>query len=641
MWQRFPWRNPARRPCSRKPTPVCGICGTTRNQTGRAVAAMNAAMRHRGPDDEGVHTDTTGGVTLGARRLSVIDVSGGHQPLSNEDGSVWAVLNGEIYNHPSLRALLTARGHRFTTRTDTEVLVHLYEEYGDALVHALEGMYGLAIWDGRRGRLLLARDRFGEKPLFYLLRGGALTFASELTALCAGTSGAWDLDASAVDSLFTLGYVRAPATILAGPRQLPPGHLLVWERATGGVEVRRYWAPGTMPATGPERAEDVVSEVRTHLEGSVRSRLIADVPLGVFLSGGVDSTLVAAVASRHAAAGSLKTFTVGYDVGDVDETEAARRSARALGSDHHEVILTMQDVAARAPRVLSSIDQPLADQALIAAHAVAECARQEVTVAVGGEGADELFAGYPRYGWLEQGARLQGTVPPSLLAGAAAAVGMLGGGRRAARMRTVLAPASTLERHLDWVTGGRPAMRRLLYGPRLRHLAEVPVAGGDLAGAVDGVAGVIRGDQTGWLPDDVLAKADRAGMLVSLEIRTPFLSRELAELATSLPVSLHLRHGGKWILRSVLRELLPEAVSTRRKTAFRVPAADWLRGPLAPMLQRQLERAAVYEEGWLDREAVRHLAGEHIAGRRDRSGVLWPVLALTTWLDHFRGRDGS
>jgi asparagine synthase (glutamine-hydrolysing) len=602
---------------------------------------MNAAMRHRGPDDEGIHTDPAGGVTLGARRLSVIDVSGGHQPLSNEDGNVWAALNGEVYNHPSLRTFLTGRGHRFTTRTDTEVLVHLYEEYGDDLVHALEGMYAFAIWDRRRGRLLLARDRFGEKPLFYVLRAGVLTFASELTALCAGTSEAWDLDAGAVDSLFTLGYVVAPATILSGPRQLQPGHLLTWERSTGRVEVRRYWAPGAMSDSGPERAEDVVREVRTHLEASVRSRLIADVPLGVFLSGGVDSTLVAAVASRHSAAGSLKTFTVGYDVGDVDETEAARRSARALGSDHHEVTLTMEDVATRAPRVLSTIDQPLADQALIAAHAVAECARREVTVAVGGEGADELFAGYPRYRWLEEGARLQRTLPPSMLAGAAAAVGMLGDGRRPTRLRTVLAPASTVDRHLEWVTDGRPALRRLLYGPRLRHLAATPLAGGDPPGAPGGVAGIIRGDQTRWLPDDVLAKADRAGMLVSLEIRTPFLSRDLAELANSLPVSVHLRHGGKWILRAILRELLPDAVSTRRKTAFRVPAADWLRGPLAPMLLRQLEGAAVYDEGWLERDAVRQLAGEHTAGRRDWSGVLWPVLALTTWLDHFRGRDAS
>jgi asparagine synthase (glutamine-hydrolysing) len=622
---------------------MCGICGTTRAGSGGAVAAMNAAMRHRGPDDEGVYEDPVSGVMLGARRLSVIDVAGGHQPLGNEDGTVWAALNGEIYNHPSLRSLLVERGHRVATGTDTEVLVHLYEEYGDELVHALEGMYAFAIWDARGGRLLLGRDRFGEKPLFYLHRAGALTFASELTALCAGTSGGWDLDADAVDSVFTLGYVVGPGTILTGPRQLPPGHVLIWERATGRVAVRRYWAPAVMPATAPARAEDLVSEARAHLEASVRSRLIADVPLGVFLSGGVDSTLVAAVAARQSPNGALRTFTVGYDVGDVNETEAARHSARAIGADHHEVILTTDDVGVRAPRVLSTIDQPLADQALIATHAVAECARREVTVAVGGEGADELFGGYPRYRWLARSAQLERTLPRWMLATGAAAVGTLGGGRRGARLRTVLAPASTAGRQLEWVTGGRSPLRQLLYGPRMRHLAGpvTPAAGDTAMGTPDGVAGIIGCDQAHWLPDDVLAKADRAGMLASLEIRTPFLSRSLAEFATSLPVDVHLRQGGKWILRSLLRELLPDAVSTRRKTAFRVPAAHWLRGPLAPLLRRQLDRAAVYDEGWFDRDAARHLADEHLAGRGDWSGVLWPLLVLGTWVDHFRGRDDS
>jgi len=371
---------------------------------------MCQTLRHRGPDDEGVHTDLATGLTIGARRLSVMDIDGGHQPLCNEDGSVWAAFNGEIYNHPRLREDLRRRGHTFTTSGDTEVLVHLYEEYGEAMVHALEGMFTFAIWDERARRLLLARDRFGEKPLFVHEHDGQLLFASELSSLLEVKPALRELDPYALDAFFVFAYVPGPGTIVPGVRQLPPGHLLSWEQERGRTHERSWFSP---PERSIERAESfasVAAEAKELFAESVRTRLVADVPVGVFLSGGVDSTLVASVAAAQSSH-RLKTFTVGYDTGAVNETERAREVAARLHSEHHEVTLTQADVAERAPRVLAALDQPLADRATIPLHALSEFARPRVTVALGGEGADELFGGYPRYRWLERARRVQAAMP--------------------------------------------------------------------------------------------------------------------------------------------------------------------------------------------------------------------------------------
>ncbi|MDQ3093116.1 MAG: asparagine synthase (glutamine-hydrolyzing), partial [Actinomycetota bacterium] len=437
---------------------MCGICGRTLDPDGVAVAAMNRALHHRGPDDEGVHIDGAAGLALGARRLSIIDVAGGHQPLSNEQGDVWAVLNGEIYNHPSLRRHLRERGHQLATGTDTEVLVHLYEEYGDDLVHALEGMFAFALWDERRRQLLLGRDRFGEKPLFYAERPGALSFASELSALCQGGDVDGDLSAASVDAFFVFGYVPGPDAILHGVRQLPPGHVLTWEPGAQQATVRAYWSPPSCEPRPAEPRPELVAETRRLLEGSVRSRMIADVPLGVFLSGGVDSTLIAALAAQHSTT-PIKTFTVGYDVGEMNETSTARATAQALGADHHELVLTEGDVATRVPALLAGIDQPLADQALPALHAVAELARGEVTVTIGGEGADELFGGYPRYRWLDRAARLERHLPPHLGGPVVRALNASPLAGRARRLSYLLDGRPLLERHLDWVTERRRELR--------------------------------------------------------------------------------------------------------------------------------------------------------------------------------------
>ena len=611
------------------------------------VRAMCATLRHRGPDDEGAHCDRPSGVSIGIRRLAIIDVEGGHQPLCNEDRSVWVVCNGEIYNHPRLREDLRARGHRFATSSDAEVLVHLYEEYGEDLVHALDGMFAFALWDERRGRLLLARDRFGEKPLFVHEHERELTFASELTALLEVTPRARELDPAAIDAFFVFAYVPGPGTIVRGVRQLAPGHLLSWERDRARCHERPWWTAGEEALAPRERFESVLAEARRLFDESVARRMISDVPLGVFLSGGVDSTLVA-ISAAKASSKRLQTFTVGYDVGSVSETAQARRTATYLDSEHHEVTLTEQQVAERAPALLAGLDQPLADRALLPLNVLSEFARPRVTVALGGEGADELFGGYPRYRWLERSRRAESALPSA----AARSLGTLwrGGADRVGRGQLLarrLAPAPLLERNLDWVTSERRGHRRALYGPRLAGVGEERVLA-DLSARAgephDGspVRWLMHLDQVDYLPDDVLFKTDRAGMLASLEIRTVFLNRELADFAASLDTAVHLAGGGKAIVRAMLPAGVIEAprVGGYRKTAFRVPAADWLRGPLAPVLDRQLEHGVLYSEGYFDREAAGALVREHRHGH-DHSDQLWPLLSLGLWVDRFCGLDGG
>lgn len=623
---------------------MCGICGSTNDPDGSAVAAMNAHLRHRGPDDEGIYRDPATGVSLGVRRLSVIDVVGGHQPIANEDGTIWAMLNGEIYNHPALREHLRERGHSLRSRTDTEVLVHLYEEYGDALVHALEGMFAFALWDARRRRLLLARDRFGEKPLFYHERGGVLTFASELTALLEGAPIARELDREAIDSYFVFGYVPGPGSIVPGVKQLLPANRLVWEPDRPSVAIDCYWRPPDVAVMSNESARELTEETGRLLRTSVKSRLIADVPLGVLLSGGIDSSLIAVLAAETSR-DPIKTFTVGYDVGGVAETGSARQTAEELGSDHHELVLSRVDVATRAPELLARLDQPLADQALVATHAIAEFARREVTVGVGGEGADELFGGYPRYRWLRRAALLE-AFPRGIRATAAGLVSSLPARGRVARLAPVLMPQSTVERHIDWVTSGRRHVRREVYGPDLAGIAAADRVGQVLAARADASFdegapdAAMRLDQVHWLPDDVLVKADRASMLNSLELRTPYLHRELAEFAASIPATAHTSRDGKRFLRGLARSLGISAAS-RAKTAFRVPAGEWLRGPLAPVLAEQLQTGTLYERQLMNREFVGRLVSEHNARQADWADVLWPLLALGLWTDRFWKTNGS
>jgi asparagine synthase (glutamine-hydrolysing) len=543
-----------------------------------------------------------------------------------------------------LRRRLLDQGHKLRSTTDTEVLVHLYEEYGPALVHALEGMFAFAIWDERARRLVLARDRFGEKPLFYRTRGTDLSFASELAPLL-GTAGApsAELDPVAVDAFFVFGYVPGPGTIVREVRQLPPAHMLTWRPGAAEPEVASYWSPPTVADRSPEPLSELTAETGRLLHKSVGSRMIADVPLGVFLSGGVDSSLIATMAARQSSR-PVKTFTVGYDTGSVDESDPARRLARQVGAEHHELRLTCADVADRVPLLLRTLDQPLADQALVPLNAVSQFARSTVTAVIAGEGADELFGGYPRYRWLHRAQAIEGKVPAAVSAlGERAMDGLPVRNWRARRILDVTASRPPLERHLDWVTGRRRHLRDRLYGPALAPHGTNGSITEDLASRLDhatpGIGDLMRLDQLHWLPDNVLMKADRASMLVGLEMRTPYLNRELAEFAATVSPLAHTGLGGKTLLRRLLGTLVPGTVPRRRKTAFRVPAAEWLRGPLAPAVQDQLLNGAAFEEGWFDRDQARVVAAQHAQGSADWTHVLWPLLSFGLWLDGFRGRE--
>jgi asparagine synthase (glutamine-hydrolysing) len=613
---------------------MCGICGSTDDPDASVTSAMSARLVHRGPDDDGLHVDEAAGVAFGARRLSIIDVAGGHQPLANEDGSVWAALNGEIYNYPALRERLRARGHRLATATDTEVLVHLYEDHGPEFVHALEGMFALAIWDAARGRLLLARDRHGEKPLFYAENEGGLAFASELGALGAIPGGLGELDPGAIDRFFVFGYPAGPRTMFTRARELVPGHRLVWDSESRQTDVVPYWQP-PRPVDGPaERHRELQTEMTAILDRSVQSRLLADVPVGVFLSGGVDSALVAALAAPHVD-GPLHTFTVGYSSGGVNEFAEARSVASAIGTEHRELTLSDGEIADRSITQLAALDQPLGDPALVPLGALSEFARTEVKVAVGGEGADELFSGYPRYRWLSLAHRLDGIGQPSIRRALVRALRASSEGR-VRRLAHIVGPEPLLSRHLNWVSGERHTLRGAIYGSKLAGEVRDDGALAELSGLLemdgDIPGAFMRLDQVHWLPYDVLAKADRASMSASLELRTPYLHHELTELAAGLPARLRTQRGGKPQLREMLRELVPELDLSRPKVAFRVPVAEWLRGPLAAALRGQVRHGTLYD-GWFDRVEVGRLAAEHLDARADHSSTLWPLLALGIWLD--------
>ena len=622
---------------------MCGICGSTSDSRHSRVTAMNAAMAARGPDGLRTFTDFLSGVSLAARPLSFTDVGGGRQPVTNEDGTVWAALDGDIYNHAELREALRRHGHRLTSRVDAEVLVHLYEEHGAAMVERLEGMYAFAVWDVRREELLVGRDRFGEKPLFYTEQHGDLHFASELDALLAGMDGMPELDPASVDAFFVFGYVPGPGSIVRGVKQLPPGHILRWERRSRCVQVDPYWSPAAAARHSCHEAfEGLVAETGRVLDRAVRSRLIADVPLGVLLSGSLDSILVAALAAR-ASGEPIKTFTVGFDGWPESETANARLTARELGAEHHELVLTQDELLERVPALLSAIDQPLADPDLVLLHVIAEHARRDVTVAIGDAGADELFGGYSRYRWLWRSEQLDRALPSPLAAGLSQ-LAARGRHARAARLGDLLRPGGVLHRHLDWVTGRRPALRSRLYGPPLRGALETGFIG-ELAGRLNGssAAPVIRQlmvlDQVHRLPDAGLVKADRAGMRASLEVRTPYLNREVAEFAATVPARVHVRDGGKALLRGLLAKVAPSAAARCSKKAFEVPAGAWLRGSLAPLIDDQLAHGSLFAEGWFDRREASALVAEHRNGIRDASGAIWPLLALGLWLDRRRRAD--
>jgi asparagine synthase (glutamine-hydrolysing) len=620
---------------------MCGICGGlswSRPVEPGELGAMLKTLVHRGPDGEGAHLRPP--VALGARRLAVIDLETGSQPIANEDGSVRVVQNGEIYNYLELRAELEARGHRFATKSDTEVLVHLYEEHGEDFPRKLVGMFAVALWDREREKLVLVRDRFGEKPLYWARRGDGLVFASEMKALFAADPGlSRELDYGALGEYLGKLYVGGERTICRQVKQLPPATLMaVWR---GGQRTTRYWqAADAVPRSGELREEALLDELEALLSASVRLRLRSDVPLGCFLSGGVDSSVLAALACELS--GRVKTFSVGFARGDYDESANARAVAEHLGTEHHE--LRAEDaggeVAARLPELF---DQPFGDSSAVPSWQVARLARGEVTVALSGDGGDEVFGGYRRYLAARLAARYN-RLPRAVRGGVSWMARLLGGGaggyggglrenlrRFASFAEGVRArPGLTRPDYFD------AAMQEELLRPEVWEQVRAAAASDDLEAppaGLDPAEAAMRRDLAGYLPDDILVKVDRTSMDVALESRAPYLDHRVAEFMLSLPVEWKLRgRTGKYLLRRLAARLLPPEVAARKKHGFALPLAErFAPGGEDRKRLEALTAAGGPLESLVRPEAVKGLLDAQDAGRAALGEHLWALTALGAW----------
>jgi asparagine synthase (glutamine-hydrolysing) len=614
---------------------MCGIVGAVAREAGalpspEVADRMCGAIRHRGPDDQGIAF--RGRALLGMRRLSIIDLAGGHQPIHNEDETVWLVFNGEIYNFHELRADLEARGHRFYTLSDSECIVHAYEEYGEAAFARLRGMFAIALWDEKTETLVLARDRFGKKPLHYALESGGIVFGSEIKSLLETGVPSRTLEPEAVRDYLALGYVPSPSTIFRDVKKLPAGHFLVFRN--GAARVETYWE---LPFEPKWRESEAALEERllAELDEAVRVRLVSDVPFGAFLSGGLDSSVVVSLMARHMSQ-PVKTFTIGFEEKAFSEAEDARLVARHVGADHHELVVR-PDAARLVEDLVYYYDEPFGDSSLIPTYLVSKLAARHVKMALSGDGGDEVFAGYTRY-WKYRGVERVADVPLAPT-GLAALGRVLPGrlGRRAAWLGE-RARMAYPDAYLSGVGLMGPALVHDLLGiARNGHGIYDRVRGHFLREDVQGsLDRVIAGDMKTYLTDDVLAKVDRATMANSLESRAPLLDHKLVEFAARLPQDLKLRgRTGKHLLRSVARRLLPAACLDKPKQGFAIPLARWFRSDLATLMGDTLESRSFRERGIFDPGIARACYDAHLAGRADHGEHLWLILTFELWARRF------
>ncbi len=632
---------------------MCGITGAVWHDRELAVdrptlVRMTEVLRHRGPDEQGQYTDvfrcreasgSRGGVALGHRRLAVIDLPTGQQPLANEDQSVWVVFNGEIYNDRQLRRRLEATGHHFRTRCDTETLVHLYEDEGPEFLKLLDGMFALALWDGARQQLLLARDRLGQKPLVYRQEKGRLLFASELKSLLEVPGVSREIDPHAVDQYLTYQYVPHPRTIFRRVAKLPPAHYAVYRQ--GRLDVAPYWEPD-FTRIDRRPAAELAEELRTRLEASVEARLRSDVPLGAFLSGGVDSTIIVGLMARKMDQ-PVRTFSIGFPVPEYDETRYARQVAEEFGTIHEEFRVE-PDAVEILPKLVWHYDEPFADSSAIPTWYVSQLTRQHVTVALSGDGGDELFSGYPRYravwlaDWFDRGPSVFRAMLASRwwqkLPASPRQKSLL---RRFRRFSEALA-CSPVRRYLDWISIFNERHRAELYDDDFlaalpdRDPADFLARAFVRSAARDSVTTTSLADLVTYLPCDLMTKVDIASMAHGLECRQPFLDHRLVELAASMPRQLKFRRGrGKRILKAAFSDLIPPAIRRRRKMGFGVPLDHWFRGPMKHFARDVLLDSRALGRGLFRSEAVRQLLDDHSSGRFDHSYRLWALLVLELW----------
>ena len=622
---------------------MCGICGIVNviesDPVDRAVIErMTEALARRGPDDAGYFVE--GRVGLGHRRLSIIDLSGGRQPIFNEDRSAAIIFNGEIYNHRALASVLRTAGHTFKTRSDTETILHAYEEYGDDCVQQLRGMFGFAIWDRRKRRLLLARDRLGVKPVYYYRNGRFLAFASEIKSLLEIASIPREVDPEALDMYLSLRYVPGPRTMFKNIYRLQPGHILVAD--DNGVRITKYW---DIDYPNPElhSPQYLLERFRELLEESVRLRLLSEVPLGVFLSGGLDSSAILATMSRIAGGDRVKTFSVGYEASSAEEEAAnefeyARLATDVFASEHHEYRLDARNFAEFVPDLVRYLDEPLADPSCIPLYFISKLAREHITVVLSGEGADEILAGYGIYGRM---------LTLDRLCGGSGALGRL------APWIARLTPSEKLRHYVRMC--GQPLKTRYRGVSRgFSAEGKLRLVGGDrmtqseqrLQEIFDGhfravekaspLDQMLYVDAKVWLPDDLLLKADKMTMANGLELRVPFLDHQLVEFAATLPNALKIRgKGGKTLLRSAMRRVLPDAIIDRPKKGFPIPIGSWLRTSLRQFTRDYLLARDSACGRYVDRDETALLVQEHEQGRADRSQEIWTLLVFEFWHRHF------
>jgi asparagine synthase (glutamine-hydrolysing) len=617
---------------------MCGICGLAAMSGGpdrEALEAMTDTLVHRGPDSAGMVVN--GPVGLGARRLSIIDLETGDQPIANEDRTVHVVQNGEIYNHAQLRSELESQGHRMRTdHSDTEVLVHLYEQHGPAFAERLRGMFAVAIWDSRERRLVLARDRFGIKPLHWArLAGGGLAFGSELKCLLPAPGFSREIDPDAVEAFLAFNSIPAPLTIYKSARKLPPGHYLVWREGSSDVTIERY--ARELPATTPRPATP--GDVLEALRDSVRAHLVSDVPVGVLLSGGVDSSALAALAATESRE-RIHTFSIGFEEQGFDETERARVVAQRYGTEHHELVIRPNAVEL-LPKLAETFDEPFADSSAVPTWLVSELAASHVKVAMSGEGGDELFGGYytyvadllaPRVGKL---AALARPLIERLPSRSNRAASFDYKAKRFARA----AALPPLERHYGWKEIFDADTRRALLTREGAKGSDPLSIYRDHYAETEGAPELARLqeiDLNVYLPSDLLVKTDRASMAHSLEARVPFLDTAVSAVALALPTSQKVRgFDKKRLLRQAVEPLLPREITHGRKQGFSIPAAAWLRGDLEPFAREVLSPARVREQGWFDPEVVTAIVDRHVSGREDLSRQIWGLMAFSLWHERY------
>ena len=622
---------------------MCGICGFSGPANPALLARMTQIIWSRGPDDQGSHAD--GRMNLGSRRLSIIDLAGGRMPIGNETGDIWVVYNGEVYNFAALRTDLETKGHRFATRTDTEVIVHLYEEEGDGFPHRLNGMFAIALWDARRGRLLLVRDRLGIKPLYYWFRDGSVVFGSEIKSLLQHPRVPRELDPVALHHYFSFKNVPAPLTIFRGIRSLLPGEMAVHE--AGALALTRYWRIEARE-DGPADAAEAAARLRVLLEDAVRMRLVSDVPVGAYLSGGLDSSSVVALMSRGAG-DRLKTFALTYRdefAGKTEDRRYAAEVSRRYHTEHHEYVMDAEELPARLGDILRAFDEPFAG--VVSTYFLSQLIRQHVKVALSGDGADELFGSYLAH-------RLAYPVSHFLRLRAEGRLGSLTPEDRVllGEYADRLSELERLTAHgtEDWQWRSRllvfgEAEKRALYTDAMAA-AVGEASSPDLlreafarCTAKDPLNRVLEVDCTTLLPDQVLAFVDRLSMAHSIEVRPPFLDYRVVELAFFLPGSLKIRNGvTKFILREAVRDLLPLGILTRKKEGFLLPVNAWLLQQFQGFVRAALAPERLAQHGLLRPQAVQRLLDTHYAGRADHATRIWTLAMFQCWYDLYLG-DG-